>query len=147
MTDMTHIRSPISNLSEFLRCQGVSVQLSLLSDLDLHSCTVCTINHQKKIWKPFRGRMKLLPSSNQTWLVGKWTIQISDFPIYKLPFRVDFLLPCLITRGYVWPRKETKRSAAELAPPKAVDLGRSLSALVQLPWDGGIDGDTTEAPF
>ena len=30
------------------------------------------------------------------------------------------------------PRKETKRSAAELAPPNKADLGRSLSALVEL---------------
>ncbi|CAL1164350.1 unnamed protein product, partial [Cladocopium goreaui] len=37
--------------------------------------------------------------------------------------------------GWVF-KKETKRSAAELAPPKAVDLGRSLSSPCMLTGEG-----------
>ena len=40
-----------------------------------------------------------IPSANQTWLPGKWTIEIGDVP-KKAPLMGDFPLPCLITRGY-----------------------------------------------
>ena len=39
-----------------------------------------------------------VPSGNRTWLAGKWTIEISDFPIKT---SIYCGLPCLITRGYV----------------------------------------------
>ena len=35
---------------------------------------------------------------HQTWLAGKWTL--SSWFSYQHPFRGDFPLPCLITKGY-----------------------------------------------
>ena len=44
-----------------------------------------------------------IPSGNQRWLAGKWTIEIGDVPIalLKPPSRVDFPLRRLIPGGYL----------------------------------------------
>ena len=39
----------------------------------------------------------MLPSGNQTWLAGKYTIKFGDFPIEPPMKRVDFQLPRLMT--------------------------------------------------
>ena len=40
-----------------------------------------------------------IPSGNQTWRAGLWTIEISDFPSWKPPLMGFSSTPCLITRG------------------------------------------------
>ena len=44
--------------------------------------------------------MFYVPSGNQTWLAGKWTIEIGDFPIETSISSGFPSLPRLITGGY-----------------------------------------------
>ena len=46
-------------------------------------------------------RMQLLPSGNQTWLAGRYTIYFGDFRIETPMKQMDFQLPRLITGVYI----------------------------------------------
>ena len=71
------------------------------ADEEENGNTACGLNHGKMgktIGKPLENGdcswdlMGYIQPGNQTWLAGKWTIEIGDFPIWKLSFTGHLLV-------------------------------------------------------